>query len=80
MYNHDFIGVFALQIVSLSDCFASRQHFEWMLSTLLEVYRAHAPEDELVLQYLVVGICKAASVTGIVSRRSKVHLLAKIFP
>ena len=58
--------------MSLSDCFSSRQHYEWMLSTLLEVYRAHPHEDELVLQYLIVGVCKAASVTGIV--RAKINL------
>ena len=56
-----------LQVVCLSDCFTEKQQYEWMLSALLEVYRWHAPEDELVIQYLVVGICKAASVTGIVS-------------
>ena len=55
-----------LQVVCLSDCFTEKQQYEWMLSALLEVYRWHAPEDELVIQYLVVGICKAASVTGIV--------------
>ena len=54
-------------MVCLSDCFTEKQQYEWMLSALFEVYRWHAPEDELVIQYLVVGICKAASVTGIVS-------------
>ena len=52
----------------LSDVFTSKQHFEWMLEVLLEVQKFHPAEDELVGQYLVVGICKAAAVTGLVSQ------------
>jgi len=52
----------------LSDVFTDKSQFEWMLSTYLNVYRSHPAEDEITLQYLVVGICKAAAVIGLVSR------------
>ncbi|XP_041368406.1 huntingtin-like isoform X2 [Gigantopelta aegis] len=51
-------------IVLLSDLFMEREQFEWMLDTLLEVLRLHPSEDELVAQYLNVGICKAVAVVG----------------
>ena len=56
-----------LKVVSLSDLFAEREQFEWMLDTMFEVYKAHPGEDEIALQYLNVGICKAAAVVGVVS-------------
>ena len=52
----------------LSDVFTDKSQFEWMLSTYLNFYRSHPAEDEITLQYLVVGICKAAAVIGLVSR------------
>jgi huntingtin len=36
-----------------------------MLTTLLDVHKSYHVEDELVLQYLVVGIGKAAAVVGL---------------
>ena len=51
----------------LSDLFTERQQYEWMLDTLFDVYRTHPQEDELVTQYIVVGVCKAAAITGMVS-------------
>jgi len=51
----------------LSDVFTDKTQFEWMLSTFLSVYRSHPTEDELTMQYLVVGVCKAAAVIGVVS-------------
>lgn len=51
----------------LSDLFAEREQFDWMLDTMFEVYKAHPGEDEISLQYLNVGICKAAAVAGVVS-------------
>ena len=56
-----------LQVVALSDLFTERQQFEWMFDTLLEVQRVHPSDDELVQQYLITGICKAAAVIGLVS-------------
>lgn len=58
---------FALQVVALSDLFTERQQYEWMLEALLEVQKTHPSEDELVNQYLAVGVCKAAAVVGMVS-------------
>lgn len=44
-----------------------REQFELMLDTLLDVHKTHPSEDELVTQYLNVGICKAVAVVGAVS-------------
>lgn len=55
-------------IVCLSDLFTERFQFEWMLETLLDVQKVHPSEDELVLQYLNVGICKSAGVVGVESQ------------
>ncbi|XP_029645621.1 huntingtin isoform X2 [Octopus sinensis] len=52
-------------IVCLSDLFTERFQFEWMLETLLDVQKVHPAEDELVLQYLNVGICKSAGLVGV---------------
>jgi len=51
----------------LSDVFTDKAQFEWMLSMFLNIHRSHPAEDELTMQYLVVGICKAAAVVGLVS-------------
>ncbi|CAH1783183.1 unnamed protein product [Owenia fusiformis] len=52
-------------IITLSDIFTEKQQYDWMLDTLLEVQRSHPVEDELVNQYLVLGLCKAAAVTSV---------------
>ena len=54
--------------MSLSDLFAEREQYDWMLDTLFEVYKSHPGEDEIAMQYLNVAICKAAAVVGVVSR------------
>lgn len=54
------------QVVSLSDLFAEREQYDWMLDTLFEVYKSHPGEDEIAMQYLNVGVCKAAAVVGVV--------------
>ncbi|XP_064630020.1 huntingtin-like [Lineus longissimus] len=51
-------------VVALSDLFTEKQQFEWMFDNLLEVQRMHPGEDELLNQYLIVGLCKAAAVVG----------------
>lgn len=50
----------------LSDVFTDKSQFEWMLTMLLDIYKSHPGEDELVTQYLIVGVCKAAAVVGMV--------------
>ena len=55
------------QVVMLSDLFTERPQFDWMLKVLLELLHSRPLEDELVSQYLVIGICKASAVLGVVS-------------
>ena len=55
-------------MVCLSDLFMEREQFEFMLDTLLDVVRVHPSEDELVNQYLTVGLAKATAVVGVVSQ------------
>ncbi|XP_052771519.1 huntingtin-like isoform X2 [Mya arenaria] len=52
-------------VVCLSDLFAEREQFDWLLDTLFEVYKSQPNEDEISLQYLTVGVCKAAAVVGV---------------
>ncbi|XP_054721499.1 huntingtin-like [Uloborus diversus] len=52
-------------IVALSDIFMEKIQFEWMLDTFLEVQKIHPIEDEIIMQYLIFGICKGAAVLGI---------------
>ena len=56
-----------VQIVVLSDVFNDKSQFDWMLTMLLDIQKSHPSEDELVMQYLIIGICKAAAVVGVVS-------------
>ncbi len=60
-------------MVALSDVFTEKQQFEWLLDTFLELYKIHPSEDELVTQYLVVGICKASAVVGMVRIGAQFH-------
>jgi huntingtin len=53
-------------MVCLSDLFMEREQFEFMLDTLLDVVKAHPSEDELVNQYLTVGLAKSTAVVGVV--------------
>ena len=55
-------------MVCLSDLFMEREQFEFMVDALLDVVRVHPGEDELVNQYLVVGLAKATAVVGVVRR------------
>ncbi|RZF49148.1 hypothetical protein LSTR_LSTR008434 [Laodelphax striatellus] len=48
--------------ICLSDLFIERSHFSWMLDMCLELSRTHPLEDEIMHQYLVLAVCKAASV------------------
>jgi hypothetical protein len=51
----------------VSDLFTERTQFEMMYLTLTELRRVHPLEDEILVQYLVPAICKAAAVLGMVS-------------
>ena len=64
--------------MSLSDLFAEREQYEWMLDTLFEVYKSHPGEDEIAMQYLNVAICKAAAVVGVVSMFYRTSCCVKI--
>jgi len=56
-----------IQVVVLSDVFNDKSQFDWMLSMLLDIHKSHPAEDELIMQYLIIGVCKAAAVVGLVS-------------
>ncbi|XP_073969271.1 huntingtin isoform X3 [Rhodnius prolixus] len=55
----------AKSIVCLSDMFTERAHYEWMLSTFLEISKNHPQHDEIMHQYLILGVSKAAAVLNI---------------
>ncbi|XP_076265784.1 huntingtin isoform X2 [Rhynchophorus ferrugineus] len=46
----------------ISDLFTDKSQFDWMLVMFLELAKTHAVEDELIHQYLLVGICKCVGV------------------
>ena len=70
MVGQSYLSIFCdcVQMVCLSDLFMEREQFEFMLDTLLDVVRVHPAEDELVNQYLTVGLAKATAVVGVVSQ------------
>lgn len=47
--------------VMISDLFTDKAQFVWMLDIFLDLSKIHI-DDELLLQYLIVGICKSAAV------------------
>ncbi|XP_055860312.1 huntingtin-like [Biomphalaria glabrata] len=51
-------------MVCLSDLFMEREQFEFMQDILLDLLKGHPVEDELITQYLTVGMCKATAVVG----------------
>uniref|UniRef100_A0A8C9WQY0 Huntingtin n=1 Tax=Scleropages formosus TaxID=113540 RepID=A0A8C9WQY0_SCLFO len=51
-------------LLAVSDLFTERNQFEMMYSTLSELQKVHPAEDEILNQYLVPAICKAAAVLG----------------
>ncbi|XP_050315238.1 huntingtin-like [Anthonomus grandis grandis] len=46
----------------ISDLFNDKSQFSWMLDIFLDLAKVHAVEDELLHQFLIVGICKAVGV------------------
>ncbi|XP_077461108.1 huntingtin isoform X2 [Stigmatopora argus] len=51
-------------LLAVSDLFTERNQFDMMFATLMELQKLHPPEDEILNQYLVPAICKAAAVLG----------------
>uniref|UniRef100_A0A8C5BH89 Huntingtin n=1 Tax=Gadus morhua TaxID=8049 RepID=A0A8C5BH89_GADMO len=51
-------------LLAVSDLFTERNQFDMMFSTLMELQKLHPMEDEILNQYLVPAICKAAAVLG----------------
>ncbi|XP_068606729.1 huntingtin [Brachionichthys hirsutus] len=51
-------------LLAVSDLFTERNQFDMMFSTLMELHKLHPPEDEILNQYLVPAVCKAAAVLG----------------
>ncbi|XP_006128324.1 huntingtin isoform X5 [Pelodiscus sinensis] len=51
-------------LLAVSDLFTERNQFEMMYTTLTELRKVHPSEDEILIQYLVPAICKAAAVLG----------------
>ncbi|XP_013930191.1 PREDICTED: huntingtin-like, partial [Thamnophis sirtalis] len=51
-------------LLAVSDLFTERNQFEMMYATLTELRKVHPSEDEILLQYLVPAVCKAAAVLG----------------
>ncbi|XP_053314203.1 huntingtin [Spea bombifrons] len=51
-------------LLAVSDLFTERNQFEMMYASLTELQKQHPAEDEILNQYLVPAICKAAAVLG----------------
>nr|XP_008114138.1 PREDICTED: huntingtin [Anolis carolinensis] len=51
-------------LLAVSDLFTERNQFDMMYTTLTELRKIHPSEDEILVQYLVPAICKAAAVLG----------------
>ncbi|XP_060528068.1 huntingtin [Cylas formicarius] len=49
-------------IVFISDLFTDVTQFKWMQDTFLTLVKTHSVEDELLHQYLILGICKSVGV------------------
>jgi len=54
-------------MVMLSDLFHDKSQFDWMFGTLYDFTTTHTTDDELVNQFITLGLCKAAAVIVIVS-------------
>nr|XP_039263514.1 huntingtin-like [Styela clava]XP_039263521.1 huntingtin-like [Styela clava] len=52
-------------LILVSDFFTERQQFEWMFTSLNSLQLVQPPEDDIMLQYLVLGMCKSGAVLGI---------------
>ncbi|ESO07434.1 hypothetical protein HELRODRAFT_170769 [Helobdella robusta] len=64
-------------LLLLSDVFVSASQYELMLMSMIDIYKSHPQEDELLLSYVVLAICKVQRV--IESCLKSTHLPTKIF-
>lgn len=60
--------------VIISDLFMDKSQFTWMMNIFLDLSKMHTVEDELLHQYLIVGICKAVSILNPVSLRKPIFV------
>lgn len=49
-------------ILAISELFVERAQYQWMLDMCLEISRIHPAENDILHQYLVISVCKAAAV------------------
>ncbi|XP_043476526.1 huntingtin [Leptopilina heterotoma] len=49
-------------ILAISELFVERAQYKWMLDSCFELLKKHPVEDEILHQYLVIAVCKAAAV------------------
>jgi huntingtin len=52
-------------MIMISDIFTQEAQFKWMLTALSDLHKVHPVEDEILSPLLLLGLCKAAAVTGI---------------
>lgn len=52
-------------LILISDFFTDRQQFEWMFNSLNSLQLVQPAEDDVMLQYLVLGMCKSAAILGL---------------
>lgn len=50
-------------IVALSDLLTDYEQFDWLFETFVQMFKlAERNEDEIQMQYLIIGLCKSAAV------------------
>lgn len=52
-------------LILISDFFTERHQFEWMFTSLYSLQSVQPLDDDLMLQYLVLGMCKAGAILGL---------------
>lgn len=50
-------------VLALSDLLADYEQFDWMFETFVQMFKlAERNEDEIQMQYLILGLCKSATI------------------
>lgn len=49
-------------LIIISDFFTEPAQFTWLFDTCMMLHSKHPIEDDIMHQYIVLGICKSASV------------------
>lgn len=49
-------------LLFVSELFAERAQFQWMLESCMELWKTQLAEDEAIRQHLIVAVCKASAV------------------